>query len=267
MESAIRDGVLAGKVAFVAGGSSGINLGVAQRLAEVGYKVALISRSEEKITAAARTITDRGFEAVGLQADVRDFVAVDRALATTVERFGKIDIALSGAAGNFVAPALGMSANGFKTVIDIDLIGTFNVLRASFEYLNRPGASLISISAAQGARPMVFQAHVCAAKAGINMPTKCLAMEWRPAGVRVNAISPGPISDTEGMARLTPTPEMEAELKSRIPLRSYGDKLDIAEAVIYLSSESARYISGVILDVDGASNLGDASMNAIPDGL
>ena len=114
---------------------------------------------------------------------------------------------------------------------------------------------------------MVFQAHVCAAKAGINMPTKCLAMEWRPAGVRVNAISPGPISDTEGMARLTPTPEMEAELKSRIPLRSYGEKLDIAEAVIYLSSESARYISGVILDVDGASNLGDASMNAIPDGL
>ena len=267
MESAIKDGLLAGKLAFVAGGSSGINLGVAQRLAEVGCKVALISRSAEKITAAAKTITDRGFEAIGLQADVRDFAAVDRALATTVERFGKIDIVLSGAAGNFVAPALGMSANGFKTVIDIDLIGTFNVLRASFQYLNRPGASLISISAGQGVRPLVFQAHVCAAKAGINMLTKCLAMEWGPAGVRVNAISPGPITDTEGMARLAPTPEMEAELKSRIPLRDYGEKLDIAEAAIYLSSESARYISGVILDVDGASNLGDASMNAIPDGL
>jgi NAD(P)-dependent dehydrogenase (short-subunit alcohol dehydrogenase family) len=263
----MKDGLLAGKVAFVAGGSSGINLGVAQRLAEVGCRVALISRSEEKITAAAKRITDLGFQAIGLQADVRDFAAVDRALATTVERFGKIDVVLSGAAGNFVASALGMSANGFKTVIDIDLIGTFNVLRASFQYLNRPGASLISISAAQGVRPMIFQAHVCAAKAGINMLTKCLAMEWGPAGVRVNAISPGPISDTEGMARLTPTPETEAELKSRIPLRSYGEKVDIAEAVIYLSSESARYISGVILDVDGASNLGDASMNAIPDGL
>jgi NAD(P)-dependent dehydrogenase (short-subunit alcohol dehydrogenase family) len=174
---------------------------------------------------------------------------------------------LSGAAGNFVAPALGMSANGFKTVIDIDLIGTFNVLRACFQYLNRPGASLVSITAGQGARPSMFQAHVCAAKAGINMLTKCLAMEWGPAGVRVNAISPGPISETEGMARLAPTEEMEMRLKARIPLRDYGQKIDIAEAVVYLSSESARYITGVILEVDDGSGLGDASANAIPEGF
>ena len=131
---------------------------------------------------------------IGMAADVRDYAAVEQALRQAADRFGKIDIVLSGAAGNFVAPALGMSANGFKTVVDIDLIGTFNVLRASFEFLNRPGASLISITAGQGARPSMFQAHVCAAKAGINMLTKCLAMEWGPAGVRVNAISPGPIS-------------------------------------------------------------------------
>ena len=89
-----------------------------------------------------------------------------------------------------------MSANGFKTVVDIDLIGTFNVLRASFEFLRRPGASLISITAGQATRASMFQAHVCAAKAGINMLTQCLALEWGPAGVRVNAISPGPIADT-----------------------------------------------------------------------
>lgn len=265
MRSAFKDGYLKGKVAFIAGASSGINLGIAQRLAEAGAKVAIISRSADKIAAAAKTITDAGHEAIGIAADVRDYAAVEAALAQAVEAFGKLDIVVSGAAGNFVAPALGMSANGFKTVIDIDLIGTFHVLRASFQHLNRPGASLISITAPQGARPSLYQAHVCAAKAGINMLTECLAMEWGPAGVRVNAISPGPIADTEGMARLAPTAEAEARVKSRIALRGYGEKLDIAEAVIYLSSESGRYITGTILNVDGGSELGDAGGDAIPE--
>ena len=265
MRSAFKDGYLKGKVAFIAGASSGINLGIAQRLAEAGAKVAILSRSADKIAAAAKTITDAGGQAIGIAADVRDYAAVDAALAQAVEAFGKIDIVVSGAAGNFVAPALGMSANGFKTVIDIDLMGTFHVLRASFQYLNRPGASLISITAPQGSRPSLYQAHVCAAKAGINMLTQCLAMEWGPAGVRVNAISPGPIADTEGMARLAPTAEAEARVKSRIALRGYGEKLDIAEAVIYLSSESGRYITGTILNVDGGSELGDAGGDAIPE--
>ncbi len=265
MLSAFKDGYLKGKVAFIAGASSGINLGIAQRLAEAGAKVAILSRSADKIAAAAKTITDAGYEAIGIAADVRDYAAVDAALAQTVETFGKIDIVVSGAAGNFVAPALGMSANGFKTVIDIDLMGTFHVLRASFQHLNRPGASLISITAPQGSRPSLYQAHVCAAKAGINMLTQCLAMEWGPAGVRVNAISPGPIADTEGMARLAPTAAAETSVKSRIALRGYGEKLDIAEAVIYLSSESGRYITGTILNVDGGSELGDAGGDAIPE--
>ncbi len=190
---------------------------------------------------------------------------MEQALRQASDRFGKIDIVLSGAAGNFVAPALGMSANGFKTVVDIDLIGTFNVLRASFEFLNRPGASLISITAGQAVRPSMFQAHVCAAKAGINMLTKCLAMEWGPAGVRVNAISPGPIDDTEGMRRLAPNAEAEQRIKSRIALRDYGTKTDIAEAAIFLSTESAKYITGTILTVDGGSELGDAGGNAVPE--
>ena len=263
-DSGLKDGILAGKVAFVAGASSGINLGVAQAFARAGAKVALISRSADKIEAAAKSITDEGFDAIGMAADVRDYAAVEQALRQASDRFGKIDIVLSGAAGNFVAPALGMSANGFKTVVDIDLIGTFNVLRASFEFLNRPGASLISITAGQAVRPSMFQAHVCAAKAGINMLTKCLAMEWGPAGVRVNAISPGPIDDTEGMRRLAPSAEAEERIKSRIALRDYGTKTDIAEAAIFLSTESAKYITGTILTVDGGSELGDAGGNAVP---
>ena len=138
---------------------------------------------------------------------------------------------------------------------------------ASFEHLNRPGASLISITAGQAVRPSLYQAHVCAAKAGINMLTKCLAMEWGPAGVRVNAISPGPIEDTEGMRRLAPTPEATEAIIKRIALRGYGTKTDIAEAAIFLSTESAKYITGAIINVDGGSELGDAGGNAIPDGF
>jgi NAD(P)-dependent dehydrogenase (short-subunit alcohol dehydrogenase family) len=267
MTSSIKDQALAGKVAFVAGGSSGINLGVAQHFARAGAKVALISRNADKIAAAAQTIVAEGHEAIGIAADVRDYAAVEASLRECAARFGKIDIVLSGAAGNFIAPALGMSANGFKTVVDIDLIGTFNVLRASFEHLNRPGASLIAITAGQGARPSLYQAHACAAKAGINMLTKCLAMEWGPAGVRVNAISPGPIEGTEGMRRLVPTQEANDALTSRLPLRKYGTKTDIAEAAIFLSTESAKYITGAIINVDGGSELGDASGNAIPEGF
>jgi NAD(P)-dependent dehydrogenase (short-subunit alcohol dehydrogenase family) len=263
VNSIIKDQALAGKTVFVAGASSGINLGIAQYFARAGARIALISRSADKIAAAAKTITDEGFPAIGMAADVRDYAAVEAALKAAHEKFGDIDCVISGAAGNFVAPALGMSANGFKTVIDIDLIGTFNVLRASFEFLRRPGASLISITAGQAVRPSLFQAHVCAAKAGINMLTKCLAMEWGPSGVRVNAISPGPIAETEGMARLAPSAEAEARIKSRIALRDYGSKTDIAEAAAYLASDSARYITGTILTVDGGSELGDAGGDAL----
>jgi NAD(P)-dependent dehydrogenase (short-subunit alcohol dehydrogenase family) len=107
-------------------------------------------------------------------------------------------------------------------------------------------------------------AFVAGASGGINMLTQCLAMELGPARVRVNAIAPGPIAGTEGVARLAPTPQDEVAIVSSIPLRAYGEKIDIAEAVIYLSSDSGRYITGTILNVDGGAELGDASGNAIP---
>ena len=174
---------------------------------------------------------------------------------------------ISGAAGNFLAAAIGMSPNAFRTVIDIDLIGTFNVLRASYEFLKKPGASVISITAGQAVHPSLFQSHASAAKAGINMLTKCLALEWGAAGVRVNAISPGPIADTEGMSRLTPTPESVAALKRTIPLGDYGEKRDIADLAVFLSSDSGRYITGAIMDCDGGSSLsrsGDIAASAPP---
>lgn len=254
---------LKGRTAFIAGGSSGINLEIARRLMEAGARVAVLSRSAEKVDAAVRSLVEAGGEAIGVAADVRDYVAVEAALAETHRQFGEVDVIVSGAAGNFMAPAVGMSANAFKTVVDIDLLGTFNVLRASFGYLRKPGASLISITAPQGARPQLFQAHVCAAKAGVNMLTKCLAMEWGPAGVRVNAISPGPIAGTEGVARMAAGPEDEAIWKGQLALREYGSKRDIAELALFLSTDAARYITGAILNCDGGMSLGDASGDAL----
>lgn len=259
------EGQLNGRAAFVAGGTSGINLGIAKRLAAQGAKVTILGRNPEKAAAAAdEIVAETGAKDVrAATADVRDYEAVAAELAAAAKAHGPLDIVISGAAGNFVAPALGMSANGFKAVMDIDLFGTFNVFRASFEHLRQDNSSLIAITAGQAVNPSAFQAHVCAAKAGINMLVKCLALEWGPAGVRVNGISPGPIADTEGMARLAPTPEVEERLKKRIPLRRYGTKDEIADAALFLSSEAARYINGTILDVCGGSQLGDGSADAV----
>ncbi|WP_420473594.1 SDR family oxidoreductase [Noviherbaspirillum sp. ST9] len=254
-----REKALADKVVFIAGASSGINLGIARHFAAHGARVSIVSRSADKIASAAASLVADGFEAIGMAADVRDFSAVEAALKQTHAQFGPIDIVISGAAGNFIAPAAQMSSNGFKTVVDIDLIGTFNVLRGAYPYLNKPGASLISITAPQGTNPMMYQAHVCAAKAGINMLTKCLAMEWGAEGIRVNAISPGPIADTEGMRRLSPTSESDAALKSRLALRDYGTTKDIADTALFLASDNARYITGTVVECDGGCKLGDAS--------
>lgn len=256
---AFKPQVLAGKVAVVVGASGGINLGIAQHFSAHGARVAIISRTAAKIAAAAAGIVEAGGEALGIVADVRDFGQVDAAFFKVRERFGKIDIVVSGAAGNFLSPAAAMSSNGFKTVIEIDLIGTFNVLRASYPHLARPGASLLSISATQGTTPAMYQAHACAAKAGINMLTKCLAMEWGPEGIRVNAISPGPIAGTEGMARLTPDDDAEQALKSRLALRDYGSIRDVADTALFLASDNARNITGAIIECDGGHKLGDAS--------
>jgi len=173
-------------------------------------------------------------------------------------RLGPLDIVVSGAAGNFLAPAAGLSANGFRTVVDIDLNGTFNVFRGCHDLIRKPGASLIAITAGQAVNPMMLQVHACAAKAGVNQLVRVLAMEWGPEGVRVNGISPGPIAGTEGMARLAPGEGALRAIEARIPLRRLGELGDVAESAVFLCSESASYITGAILDCEGGSQLGDA---------
>ena len=237
-----------GKLVVVAGGSSGISLGIARMFADAGAQLVLLSRSPERIAQAAAEL---GGGALGLVADVRDYAQVEIAFAEASERFGVIDVVVSGAAGNFLATASDMSANAFRTVVDIDLNGTFNVFRASYAHLRRPGASLIAITAGQAVEPMMLQAHACAAKAGVNMLIRCLAMEWGPEGVRVNAISPGPIAGTEGMRRLAPTPETEKAVRAAIPLGRYGEMDEIAKLALFLGGPDAGYITGTIVNCDG----------------
>lgn len=245
----------AGKVVFVAGGSSGINFGIVKGFAEHGAKVAIASRSQERVDAAVAELKTFGGEVRGYSADVRDAAAIGAVLKAAHDELGEFDVLVSGAAGNFVAPALGMSANGFKTVIDIDLNGTFHVLRAGYEFLKKPGASIINISAPQSINPMPYQAHVCAAKAGVDMLTRVLALEWGPEGVRVNSIIPGPIDDTEGMRRLAPGAAATKAVANSVPLRRLGKVSEIADMAIFLSSARAAYVTGAVIPVDGGSAL------------
>lgn len=244
------EGILTKKVAFVTGGGTGITGGVARALAEAGASVALVSRKLEHLEPAAESINANGGEAIAVAADVRDPEAVDKALANTVERLGKIDIVVNGAAGNFLCAAEELSPNGFGTVVDIDLKGTFNVCRAAFTELKKNRGHILNISATLHYLGTPMQLHVSAAKAGIDALTRNLAVEWGRYGIRVNAIAPGPIGDTEGMKRLVPEPIKE-KLRQRIPLGRFGEIADIEKAAVFLCSDAANYINGTVLVVDG----------------
>jgi NAD(P)-dependent dehydrogenase (short-subunit alcohol dehydrogenase family) len=251
-----------GKTVFVSGGTSGINLGVAHAFAAAGARLAVLSRKQDKVEAAVAALKAHGGEVLGYAADVRDPAAVEAALKDAAARLRGIDVLVSGAAGNFPAPALGISPNGFKSVMDIDVLGSFHVLRAAFPLLNKPGASILNISAPQAYVPMELQMHVCAAKAGVDMITRVAAMEWGPAGVRVNSVTPGPIEGTEGMSRLAPNAAAQKEVKDSVPLGRYGSTADIAEACLWLASPAAGYVTGVVLPVDGGWSLAGLSVSS-----
>jgi len=254
MKSIFVPNLLEGKVAFVTGGGSGIGAGIARRFAEQGAKVALLGRTTEKLENVAGAIREAGGEARCYAADVRQYANVEAAMKEAAEAFGGIDIVVNSAAGNFLAPAATLSANGFRAVIDIDLCGTFNASRAAFEYLSKSRGCILSITATQADVPTPLQCHAGAAKAGIEKLTRDLALEWGRFGIRVNAVAPGPIEGTEGMTRLAPgdVPDM---LKKRVPMARYGTIEEIAEAALYLVSPAAAYITGATLLVDGGTSL------------
>ena len=250
------------KTVFVTGGGSGINLGVARNFAALGANVAICGRSQERLDAAAAELSALGAKVFAVVADVRDFVALETAFVRSNDELGPMDVLVCGAAGNFVVPAEMLSPNGFKTVIEIDLLGSFNASRGAFEQLRATKGTIIYISAGMAYMPHAFQVHVGAAKAGIDMMMKNLAIEWGQYGIRANSIVPGPIEGTEGMKRLSSN-ERRQELINAIPLQRMGTVDDIGQTAVFLASPLASYVSGCVVVVDGGQNLiGSAFFNA-----
>jgi NAD(P)-dependent dehydrogenase (short-subunit alcohol dehydrogenase family) len=247
-----------GKTVFVTGGGSGINLGIACNFAALGAHIAICGRTQERLDTAATQLRSLNEHVRGkvlpVAADVRDPAALEAAFARTQAEVGTIDVVVAGAAGNFLCPAEELSPNGFRTVIEIDLLGAFHASRFAFEQLKQTKGCLIYVSAPQATVPQAYQAHVGAAKAGIDIMMKNLAIEWGRHGIRANSIVPGPIAGTEGMKRLS-NDEATADMLRSIPLRDHGTVDDIGQAAVFLASPLARYITGAVLAVDGGMTL------------
>ena len=251
-----RDGLLDGCAVLITGGGTGICRGIAEGYAALGARVCITSRKLEVLEQTAAEIREAtGAEVIAAAADVRDPEAVAAAVDRAVGAFGGLDTVICGAAGNFLSPAATLSPKGFRTVVEIDLLGTFHACKAAFEPLKASGRGLIiNISATlhHGGTPM--QGHAAAAKAGVDALTRNLAVEWGSTGIRVNAIAPGPIGDTEGMRRLAPG-DIGARIEARVPLQRFGRIDEIADAAVFLRSPSAAYITGAVLVVDGGESI------------
>ncbi len=250
--SVFQADVLAGRVALITGGGSGICKGIAEAYLAHGAKVCICGRSQERLDSAAADLREKtGGEVIGISCDVRQLDQVDNLVAATLKHFGKLDTLINGAAGNFLAPAAALRPKGFRTVIEIDLLGTFQVTRACFDALHQSGDGLVlNISATLQYHGTPMQIHASAAKAGIDALTRNLAVEWGPLGIRANAIAPGAIDDTEGMRKLAPGGLKQKFLK-HIPLRRYGNIQEIADMAVFVRTSAAAYINGTILVVDG----------------
>lgn len=254
---------LTGKVAFITGGTSGINLAIAERFGREGMQVAVLSRSQDKVDSAVERLKSIGANAIGFAADVRDYDALEAAMAETATSLGPIDALIAGAAGNFLCPAEDLSPNGFKAVIDIDLLGTFYAARAAFEHMTKPGASVLAISAGQSLVPIPNQIHANAAKAGVNMVIQTLANEWGVHGIRANVLIPGPIEGTEGIRRLVPDEAAKRHVTASIPLGRFGETGEVADLAAFLVSDAAAYITGAVIPCDGGALLTRARLSPV----
>jgi peroxisomal 2,4-dienoyl-CoA reductase len=250
MKNVFNPTILKGRAALVTGGGTGICRGIALALAGAGCDVAITSRSEEHLLPTVDDIRQAGVRSLSVAGDVRKPADVDAVIAQTVETFGRLDVLVNGAAGNFICLAENLSPNGFGTVVDIDLKGTFNVSRAAFPFLKKQGGAVLNISATLQLLGTVGQSHASAAKAGIDALTRALAAEWGPAGVRVNGLAPGPVDGTEGVRRLT-TDATRKQIEQLCPLGRMATIDEIATAALFLCSDASAFVTGVTLVVDG----------------
>ncbi|XWS10607.1 hypothetical protein CRYUN_Cryun38cG0010900 [Craigia yunnanensis] len=259
MESPFKADILKGKVGLITGGGSGIGFEISTQFGKHGASVAIMGRRKPVLDAAVSTLRSLGINAVGFEGDVRKQEDVKRVIESTFKHFGHIDILVNAAAGNFLVSAEHLSPNGFRTVMDIDSVGTFTMCHEALKYLKKGGlgrssfggGSILNISATLHYTAAWYQIHVSAAKAAVDSITRNLALEWgTDYDIRVNGIAPGPIADTPGMSKLAPD-EIKSKAQESMPLYKIGDKWDIAMAALYLVSDAGKYVNGTTLIVDG----------------
>jgi peroxisomal 2,4-dienoyl-CoA reductase len=260
--SPFRSDVLDGQVAFVTGGGTGIGKEICRVLGHHGARVAIASRKREVLDATAAELAAEGIEVHFDVFDVRDVEAARRVVDGIVERYGRLDILVNNAAGNFPAPISKISPNGFKSVVDIDLLGSYNVSKAAFEaWMGEHGGNVVNITAPFELKGAAMQAHVAAAKAGVDSLTRTCAVEWGPYGIRVNGVAPGSIAATEGMRRFTEVVRGGGEERPTNPLGILGTGADIAYLVLFLCTPAARFLTGQVIAVDGAGTTDQLKLN------
>ena len=248
--SSFKDDILKNKVALVTGGGSGIGKEIARTLGKHGAKLVIASRRQKKLDAACLEFGKSDLACLAVAADVRKPDDVERIVSNTLDKFKGLDIVVNCAAGNFPAPLDKISYNGFKTIVDIDLLGTYNVTKAAFHgYLKANGGCIVNITAPFEHWGVSYQGHVAAAKSGVASLTRTCAVEWAPLGIRINSVAPGAIADTEGLKRI------EGALGGPKKGTMIGTKEDIANAVLFLSSDAAAFITGTCLRVDGGAGI------------
>lgn len=255
--SVFRADLFASKVVLVTGGGSGIGKGIAAAFVAHGATVGIVGRNAERLDTAARELGER---CIALPCDVRDADAVTATVDGLLQRSGRLDVLVNAAAGNFLAPAATLSTKGYRTVLDIDAVGTYTTSRAAFLAAMRDhGGAIVNISATLHYGGTPLQVHAASAKAAVDAMTRTLAIEWGPAGIRVNAIAPGPIDGTEGVARLL-SPSMHEALQRSIPLRRFGRIDEIADVTLFLASDAASLVTGAIVVADGGAWLPGAAL-------
>jgi NAD(P)-dependent dehydrogenase (short-subunit alcohol dehydrogenase family) len=245
--------VLAGRVALITGGATGLGFAIAREFALLGAKVVLMSRKQENLDKAVAEIKASGGTAIAVQADVRQYDQVVNAVQTATGTFGSLDILVNSAAGNFYCPTEDLSPNGWRTVVDIDLNGNFLCCKAAFEALkqSRYDGRIIILATSNALTGWPGQSHAAAAKAGMISLSRSLAVEWAKHKIHVNTISPGPIAGTEGTAKLYEQRGLADLQARRVALGRLGEPQDIAHAAVYLASPAGNFITGADLIVDG----------------